>query len=174
MFIPDKTDRFNMFIDVVDLKHKIAVTSEITLPTFEYASETLNLSGMAGEVDSPSPGQAKSTQIEIPFSTISKEGLELARKDNSTLIFKAAQENINTNTLTRAHTGRTIIIKGFTKEVNYGKLVKGGLGNASIKKEIIYYKDQIGDDVLTEVDKFNGIHKINGEDVISDIENLIS
>ncbi len=174
MFIPDKTDRFNMFIDVVDLKHKIAVTSEITLPTFEYASETLNLSGMAGEVDSPSPGQAKSTQIEIPFSTISKEGLELARKDNSTLIFKAAQETINTNTLTRAHTGRTIIIKGFTKEVNYGKLVKGGLGNASIKKEIIYYKDQIGDDVLTEIDKFNGIHKINGEDVISDIENLIS
>lgn len=174
MFIPDKTDRFNMFIDVVDLAHKIAVTSEITLPTFEYASETLNLSGMAGEVDSPSPGQVKSTQIEIPFSSISKEGLELARKDNSTLILKSAQEIINTNALTRSHTGRTITIKGFTKEINYGKLLKGGFGNASIKKEIIYYKDQLGDDVLTEVDKFNGIYKINGGNVISDIENLIN
>ena len=33
--IPDKIDRFNMYIDIVDSKHKIAVTSEMTLASVE-------------------------------------------------------------------------------------------------------------------------------------------
>lgn len=173
MIIPDKTDRFNAYLDVVDAAHRIAVTSEIQLPTFEYMSETINLSGMAGEVDSPSPGQIKSTQIEIPFSNISKANFELARNDNATIILMAAQETINTETLSRTYVNRTVTIKGFTKEINYGKLLKGGYGNPSVKKEILYYKDQVGDDVITEVDKFNGITKINGTDLVADINKLI-
>jgi len=171
--IQEKINRFNAYLDVVDEAHKIAVTAEITLPVFENTSETLNLSGMAGEVDSPSPGQFKSTQIEIPFTNISKEALKLAADDGKAIILKAAQENINTSTLARSLTGRTITIKGFTKEINYGKLLKGGFTNPSIKKEVVYYKDQLGKDVLTEVDKLNGISKINGTDLASGIASLI-
>ncbi len=170
MRIPDKTDRFNMYVDVADAAHRVAVTAEITLPTFEYMSETVNLSGMAGEVDSPSPGQIKSTQIEIPFTNISRANFEIARKDNATIILKASQEVLDTATLTRSQVNRTITIKGFTKEINYGKLTKGSYGNPSIKKEIIYYKDQVGDDVVTEIDKFNGITKINGEELVENVD----
>jgi|InofroStandDraft_1065614.scaffolds.fasta_scaffold108607_2 Phage tail tube protein FII len=173
MIIPDKTDRYNCYLNRVDAAHRIAVTAEITLPTFEYMSETINLSGMAGEVDSPSPGQIKSTQIEIPFTNISKANFELARNDNAIIILRAAQEKIDTGGHTRSYVNRTIIIRGFTKEINYGKLVKGGYGNPSVKKEITYYKDTVDGDVITEIDKFNGITKINGEDLVADIEDLI-
>jgi len=173
MIVPDKTDRFNMYLGVVDAAHRIAVTSEITLPTFEYMSATINLSGMAGEVDSPSSGQVKSTQIELPFTNVSKANFELAGNDSAIIILRAAVEILNTETLLRSYVNRTIMIKGFTKEINYGKLEKGGYGNPSIKKELIYYKDKVGNDVITEVDKFNGTTKINGVDLVADIEDLI-
>ncbi|MDE6616557.1 MAG: phage major tail tube protein, partial [Lachnospiraceae bacterium] len=33
--------------------------------------------------------------------------------------------------------------------------------------------DTVDGDVITEIDKFNGITKINGEDLVADIEDLI-
>lgn len=60
-----------------------------------------------------------------------------------------------------------------TKSINYGKLKKGGYGNPSIKKEVIYYKEEIDGEVITEIDKFNGKCIINGTNIMQDIENLI-
>ena len=174
MKIPEKINRFNGYLGNVDAASKlIGVTDEVTLPNFEMMSETLILSGMAGEVDSPSPGQLKSAQIEIPFSNISKNALKMAAEDDKTIILRAAQEELDTSTMKRSALARVITIKGMTKEINYGKLKKGGYGNPSIKKEITYYKDEIGGEVITEVDKFNGICKINGVDLLTDVDIII-
>lgn len=174
MKIAEKINRFNAYSDVVNAANKLAgVTAEVTLPEFEFTSETISLAGMAGEVDSPSKGQLKSAQIEIPFSNISKEMLGLLADDNASIILRAAQEQIDTETLQKTHIGRVITAKGMTKKVNYGKLIKGGYGNPSITKELIYYKDELDGEVLTEVDKFNGKYKVNGVDIMADIDELI-
>lgn len=174
MNIPEKINRFNMYVDKVEENSKVSgVTDEVTLPEFENMSETLSLGGMGGEVDSPSPGQYKSTQIEIPFSNISEDSLNAAADDSKSIILKAAQEQLDTETLSKSYIGRTITVKGMTKKVNYGKLKKGGYGNPSITKEVIYYKDQVGDTVITEIDKFNGKAIVNGVNLMADIDNLI-
>lgn len=172
--IAEKINRFNVYLGTANAKNKLAgVTDEVTLPDFEYTSETLALSGMAGEVDSPSIGQFKSVQVEIPFSNISKEALQMVKDDNVSIILRAGQESLNTESLTKSHIGRIITIKGMTKSINYGKLKKGGYGNPSIKKEVIYYKEEIDGEVITEIDKFNGKCIINGTNIMQDIENLI-
>lgn len=172
--IAEKINLFNCYVGSADAAHKIVgITDEVTLPTFDTASETLSLAGMAGEVDSPSPGQFKSAQFELTFSNISEEGMKIAAEDNKTIILRAAQEQLDTDTLEKTHIGRVITIKGMTKEINYGKLKKGGYGNPSIKKEIIYYKDELDGKVITEVDKFNGKSIVGGKNLMSDIENLI-
>lgn len=174
MQINDKTNIFNAYYDTVDVKGKLAgVTDEVTLPNFENISETLNLAGMVGEVDSPSAGQYKSTTVDIPFSQVSKEAFDIMCNDSASIILKAAQEVLDTETYKKKHVVRTITIKGMTKAHDYGKLKKGGYSNASIKKEVIYYKDQVGDDVIEEIDKFNGKAVINGNDVLGDVESLI-
>ncbi len=61
-------------------------------------SETINLAGMAGEYDSPTVGQYKSMEIEIPFSNISKETLEIAARDNEPMIMRSSQEFIDPET----------------------------------------------------------------------------
>lgn len=174
MVIPEKISLFNAYVGSADAANKLAgVTDEITLPEFESMSESLSLAGMGGEVDSPSPGQFKSAQMEIPFSNISLSCLKTVADDSKPIVLKAAQEQINTDTLEKSYVGRTITIRGMTKKINYGKLKKGGYGNPSITKEVIYYKDQLGDEVLTEVDKFNGKAVINGVNLMQNVENLI-
>lgn len=145
----------------------------MTLPNFENVSETLNLAGMVGEIDSPSAGQYKSATIDIPFTQVSKEAFGIMCDDSTSIILKSAQEILDTETYKKIYVVRTITIKGMTKGHDYGKLKKGGYGNPTIKKEVIYYKDQVGEDVIEEIDKFNGKAVINGEDVLGNVASLI-
>lgn len=172
--IAEKNNLFNVYLGSVDAKYKlVGVTDEVTLPEFENSSETLSLSGMAGEVDSPSPGQYKSAQIEISFSNISKEALQAVADDSKSIIMRAAQEKLDTETLSKTMIGRVITLKGMTKSINYGKLKKGGYGNPSIKKEVVSYKEELDGEVITEIDKFNGKSIVNGVNLMPEVESFI-
>ena len=95
-YIPGKINNFNLYQGTASESSKLlGVTAEVTLPNFQYVSETLNMAGMAGEIDDPSAGQLQSSTIEIPFSNISKENIDLARNDQIPLSMRAAQEMIN-------------------------------------------------------------------------------
>ncbi len=177
--IAEKINRFNLYHGLVENGNKVlGVTDEVTLPEFELMSETLNLAGSAGEIDSPSPGQFKSTQIEIPFSNISAEMLAIASDDSKPIVLRAAQEELDTETLTKGAVGRQITVYGMTKKVNYGKLKKGGYGNPSIVKEIVAYKDEItkvdgSKNILTDINKLNGNYVVNGENMMADVEQFL-
>lgn len=172
--IPDKINNFNVYADTADAANKIlGVTDEVTLPNFEYMSETLNLAGFAGEIDSPTAGQLSSATMEIPFSNMSKEGMAIAAADNKKIILRSAQEFIDSTTRMKEYKNRTITVIGMTKAFNMGSLKKGGYGNPSVTKEITYYKDEIDGEVVTEVDKVNGVCRINGQDAVSGIADLV-
>lgn len=168
--IPDKINNFNAYSGTASEKNRlIGVTSEITLPSWESTSETLNLAGMAGEIDSPTVGQFKSTEMEIGFSNIAKTSLELAANDATPIILRGAQEFINPENGTKTLMNRTITVRGMTKGIDYGKLKKGGYGEPKIKKEVTYYKEVIDGETITEIDKFNGKVVIAGKDMTKDI-----
>ncbi len=172
--IAEKINLFNAYLGSANAANKlIGVTDELTLPEFENMSETISLSGMAGEIDSPSPGQFKSAQIEITFTNISRDSMSAAADDSKTIILRAAQEQVDTESLSKKSLGRVITIKGMTKAVNFGKLKKGGYGNPSIKKELVYYKEEYDGEVITEIDKFNTVCIINGKNIMQEIESLI-
>lgn len=174
MEIPEKISLFRAYVgNSSSANNLVGITDEVTLPDFEFMSETLSLAGMAGDVDSPSLGQMKSAQIEIPFSNISKKALELAAEDYKPLILRAAQEVLDSETVSKRNVGRVITIMGMTKSINYGKLKKGGYGEPSIKKEIITYKDVVDGEVVTDINKIDPKCVINGVDLLKGITDLI-
>ena len=68
--IPDKINNFNVY----DGKSKlIGISSEITLPPFDPLTDTLNVAGMAGEIESEVIGSYGSMKIEIPFENLSDD-----------------------------------------------------------------------------------------------------
>ena len=80
--IYDKTNIFKAYYGQVSEDARLAgVTDEVTLPNFENVSETLNLAGTVGEIDSPSAGQYKSATIDIPFTQVSKEAFGIMCDD---------------------------------------------------------------------------------------------
>lgn len=173
--IPDKINSFNAYVDTVDAEHKIiGISGEIQLPKLESMSETLHFAGSGGEIDSPTVGQYKSTTIQISFTNISKEGMELAGDDSKPLILRGAQEFIDPETNKKSFKGRVITIMGMTKEIDYGKLKMGGNGEPSITKEVTMYKDVLDGETITEFHKLGGGKTIiNGIEVSKEIEDLI-
>lgn len=172
--IPDKVNNFNVYAQTAaDGNKLIGVLDEQTLPEFKNMSETINMAGMAGEVDSPTVGQYQSAEITLTFSNIAKSSLEIASKDNVPLIIRSAQEFINPDDSTKSFKNRTITLRGMTKSVNFGDMKKSGYGKPSITKEIYYYKEEIDGEVVAEIDKFNGKTIMAGEDLTKDILNYI-
>lgn len=173
-YIPDKINNFNAYQDTVTPENKLlGVTNEVTLPTMTLKSETLNLAGFAGDLDSPTEGQFESAQIEITFSNISKQSLALLQDDTKPIVLRGAQEFINKESGTKEFKGRVITVKGMTKAVNFGSLTVGGYGNPSITKEITYYKDEVDGETIFEMDKINYKYVVNGVDKGAKINELI-
>lgn len=168
--IPDKINNYNVYAGTATAANKlIGVTNETTLINLQSMSETISLAGMAGEIDSPTVGQYQSMEITINFSNIAKSSLEVAAKDNVPLIFRSKQEFIDPENSTKSLKNRTITVRGMTKSINFGTLKKSGYGNPSITKEVVYYKEEIDGEVVTEIDKFNGKAIIGGVDLTKEI-----
>lgn len=170
--VPDKINRFNVYVNTVDAANRlIGVSSEIQLPTFENLSETLYLAGTGGEIDSPTVGQYKSATLELSFVNISKEAMVLAGDDSKMLILRGRQEFIDPETLRKTFKTRVISVRGMTKKIDYGKLKMSGNGEPSITKEVIMYKDVLDGETITEINKLGGGRIIiNGRDITEEIE----
>lgn len=174
MLVPEKTGLYKGYVgESTNDNNLIGITDEVDLPKLEYLSETLSLAGVAGEVDSPALGQIKSITMEIPFSSVSEQALRLAKDDSKPLIFRAAQEVLDTATNQKKMVQRVVTIYGMTREINFGKLKKAGYGNPSITKEVTSYKDEIDGTVVTHIDKFGAIFIVDGEDLMKGITDLI-
>ena len=174
MLIPEKTALFRAYVEESTTENNlIGTTDEVDLPDFEYLSETLNLAGMAGEVDSPALGQLKSATMDIPFTATSEQSLRLAEDDSKPLILRSAQEVFDSSNNQKSLVQRVITIYGMTKKINFGKLKKAGYGNPTITKEITSYKDEIDGVVVTHIDKFAPTFVVNGQDLMKGITDLI-
>ncbi len=174
MQLAEKINRYNAYVGSSTTENKLAgITSEVTLPTFKEKSEELDLAGMGGDIDSPSIGSFESTEVEIPFSNISEQMMRLVTDDSQSIILRSAQEELDSSNLSRSLIGRTITMKGMTKEINFGKLKKGGYGEPSVKKELVYYKEEYNGQTIIEVDKFNNVYVVNGEDKLAGLADLI-
>lgn len=172
--IPDKINNYNVYTGTATEANKlIGVMDETTLPKLQNLSETISLAGMAGEIDSPAVGQYQSMKITLTFSNIARSSLEVAAQDNVPLIFRSAQEFINKEDGTKSFKNRTITLRGMTSEIDFGALKKGGYGKPSITKEVVYYKEVIDGEIVTEIDKFNGKAIIGGVDQTKEIQDYI-
>lgn len=172
--IPDKINNYNVYTGTASEANKlIGVTDETTLIKLQNMSETISLAGMAGEIDSPTVGQYQSMEIQITFSNIARSSLDVASRDNVPLIFRSAQEFINPEDSTKSIKNRTITLRGMTKAIDFGTLKKSGYGKPSITKEVVYYKEVIDDEVVVEIDKFNGKAIIGGVDQTKEIQDYI-
>ena len=63
----DRTNVLNMFNAYQNGVKRVGVTAEVTLPEFEFKSESIEAAGLMGTVDAVAVGHTDAIEQEIPF-----------------------------------------------------------------------------------------------------------
>ena len=165
--IPDKINDFNVYRDGDKL---IGIGEEVTLPDIEMMSESVIVPG--GEVDSPTIGQFASSQVEIPFQSLTRDTFDLMNPLKSVNItLRASQQEMDGNG-NIVFTGIRAVFRGRPKTLTAGSIKKGAGTGTSLAIEWTYYLLEIASKKVVEIDKLNSVFKINGADILANTKKL--
>lgn len=165
--IPEKINNFNLYRNG-DNK-MIGITGEVALPDFESLSETLSGTGILGEIDSPTPGQYGSMELEIPYRVLVEDAFNLLDPTQLIDITMRASEQVTKGTGELDFQSMRVVTRGRSKKLSPGTVKIGGAMESKITMEIFYIKIEINDKPMVELDKLNNVFSIRGKDVLEKV-----
>ena len=168
-YIPEKINDYNVYLDGTKM---IGVAASATLPEVNMKTSTVSGVGVNGELDSPTIGQFESMEQEIQFNTLYSSAMDMLNPLSVVnLTFRAAQQ-VYDKTGGYAFKGLRIVMGGRVKEFNPGTVKKGDAMDAETTLELTYYMIEVDGEQVVEVDKLNGVYKVNGSDMLAGIAAL--
>ena len=148
-------------------------TATVELPNFEQMTETLSGLGVAGEVEVPVTGHFQSLTVKLTWNTITVDSMELLEPIAHHLDIRADLQDHDPGTGTFPHRAVKLLVRGTPKTSSLGKLEPGKKMDGETELEVAYLKLSIGGHEVVELDKFDFIFRVNGNDVMSVVrENL--
>lgn len=168
--IPYAVARFNVYLgtELVD-----GNASKVTLPDIEDIMETVTGAGLLGEVEVTTPGNLAKFEAEFEFQTIGKGLAKLRQSSNQPIILRAAGAFLNRETHAQENSTIKITLKGPRTTLSLGDIESNKPTQSKVKMSPSYLKVEVNDEIIVEIDKLNGIYKLNGEDQLSNINSLI-
>ena len=172
--IPTVLNNFNTY----GSGHKyVGVSSEVSLPSFEYMTETIDGAGIGGEIEEAIEGSFGSLETETTFQNISREMFDFITQTGN-VTYRGSMQVLNTATQTNDFEGLVVTTKGKVKSFELGSLKKGGKGEPKVVREITYCKSlrlhcSLCAYSVLELDKYNLIWKLNGVDRLQKVRSQI-
>lgn len=163
--VPEKLINFKAYNEGSDL---IGVV-DVELPALEAMTETVSGAGIAGEVDSPTLGHYSSMTCRINFRTVTKAAAALAAQRAHQLEFRGSQQIYDAGAGSYSTQSVKVVVKAIPKSVELGNLTVGAPTETGNEFEVNYLKVWVGGEELVEIDKFNFIARINGEDYLASV-----
>lgn len=168
-YIPEKINDYNAYLDGNKM---IGVAASVTLPEVNMKTSTVAGVGVNGEIDSPNIGQFESMEQEIQFNTLYSSAVDCFNPLSTVnLTFRAAQQ-VYDKTGGYAFKGLRVVEIGRVKKMKPGKIEKGEAMEATVTLELTYILIEVDGAQLIEVDKLNGVYKVNGQDILAGIKSL--
>ena len=166
MSIPDKVANFTCYVDG---STELAGMVDLQLPSIEYMTETLTGAGLAGEIESITPGHTSPMNFSINFRSLADRNLTLAKPKNYAFEVKGALQETDPKTKKIVIRKLTVEVRGFPKKVDLGKLGVSKTSDTSGEFTCEYIKTQIDGKVHHEIDKHNMVCIIDGVDYLAEI-----
>nr|WP_325300171.1 phage major tail tube protein [uncultured Dysosmobacter sp.] len=166
--LPEVLNHFNIYDDKAS--KLIGVSGEIELPELEAITDTLEGSGVLGEIEDPVTGQFASAKIKIPFAVLYESYFSILNTTKPPqLTLRASMQCMDPATGETGYYPIKIVVRGKASTSTLGKVVKGKKMEAEVEMEIMYIKIQINDTTVLELDKLNFKYVLNGEDMLAKI-----
>lgn len=173
MNYPSVINQFKVY-DSEESAEIVGTTGEITLPTVETKTSTINGAGILGDIEESVVGQFNSIKMDIPFRVISTDIFKLMKTNKPTgVVLRGAVQGFDTETSQATFKQMKVSVKGKVSSINPGKVEAGEQMDCSISLELTYIKIIYDDVVGLELDKLNNVYIVDGEDMLENIKNLI-
>ncbi|MNW52954.1 Phage tail tube protein FII [compost metagenome] len=148
-------------------------TGDVTLPNFANLTDTLSGAGILGELDIPTPGHYGSMELGITWRTIDRDAFNLVGTAVKSLEIRGAFNQFNTTTGELETKAVKIVVRGIGKGIDLGTLAQNATTDTTTNIEVTYIKVFIDGDPVIELDKLNGVSRINGKDDLQDINKAL-
>lgn len=169
-YVPEKINDANAYLDGVKM---IGTGASFDLPEINMKTSNISGGGINGEIDSPTIGQFESMEQTVSFNTLYSSAIGmLSPKSTVNLTFRASQQ-VYDKTGGYNFKGLRVVEKGRVKKFKPGKIEKGEGMEAEVTLELTYILIEVGGESVLEIDKLNGVYKVNGEDMLAEINALI-
>jgi P2 family phage contractile tail tube protein len=168
-FVPEKVSDCNAYLGGVKM---IGTGASFDLPEINMKTSTITGGGINGEIDSPTIGQFESMEQTVSFNTLYSSAMDmLSPKSTVDITFRAAQQ-VYDKTGGYNFKGLRVVERGRVKKFKPGKIEKGEAMEAEVTLELTYILVEVDGTAVLEVDKLNSVYKVNGEDMLAEINAL--
>lgn len=168
--IPEVLHDFNIY----NAKNKIVgLTGEVSLPDFEAVTETISGAGILGEIETTIAGRYGSMEQEIPFRCIDEDFFKLISPTQRVeLTLRGAIQYNKKSDGSTDYMGMRVVYRGRCKKISLGTVKQGGPMDSSITIETTYILIEMDGKKKIELDKINGVFKVNGTDLLAAVKKL--
>lgn len=169
-FVPEKIAEANAYLDGTRM---IGTGASADLPEINMKTSTISGGGINGEIDSPTIGQFEKLEQTVKFNVLFSSAVDmLSPKKTVDITFRAAQQ-VYDKSGGYAFKGLRVVEKGRVKSFKPGKIEKSETMDAEITLELTYILIEVDGKSLLEIDKLNSVYKVNGEDMLAEINALV-
>lgn len=163
--ISEKLINYSGYLDGTDYLG----TVDVELPSLEAMTESVTGAGIAGEFDGPVLGHYGSMTVTLNWRTLTRPQFKLAKQKSHTIDFRGAQQIYDAANGTYETQGTRVSIRGIPKTTGVGTLAPATTTGSSNELEVSYIKIEIDGERILEIDKFNFIAYVDGEDVLENV-----
>lgn len=169
--VSNKTIDYNIYVRDSGTAVKIGNTTDITLPPLEKLTDTIKGSGIMGEIDLPTYGQLGSMETEISIRTSDSKFAVLASATQ--LEYRWVTDVLDLATGKTRPVPNKAFLTVVNKKADEGKVEPGASQDGSVTFEVLAYKRICDGEEIINIDKLNGVYKINGIDMFQDISQYL-
>ena len=135
--IPTVLNNFNSY----GAGHRyVRVSNEVTLPNFEYMTDTIDRAGIAGEIEETIEGAFGSLETETTFGNISREYFDFITQTGQ-ITYRGYMQVLNT-WQTNDFESIVVTTKEKVKAFDLGSLKKGGKGEPKVTVKLLTARSQ--------------------------------
>lgn len=165
----EKLINFRVYNDSKDLLG----TADVQLPDIQAMTDSVKGAGIAGEVEVPILGHYSSMQVTINWRTLNGNTMALAKPMAHQLEFRGAVQVYDAGTGKYSIVAQKIVVKAVPKKTGLGKMDSGSGQDSGSEFEVSYIKVWLDGDEKFELDKYNFICKIDGEDFLAEVRTAL-
>jgi len=148
-------------------------TVQITQPNLQSMTQEIKGAGIAGSADVPVLGHFQDMTGTIAFRTVTPDVKKILAQQYHHIEFWAAVQTFDPATGKKTPKQHKVIWRAMPKGTNLGTHAVGELQNREIEFNIIYLKEFYDNDLVLEIDKFNYIYNVGGEDLLSSVRSIV-